>query len=108
MLTTGTSTTAAIRVDGQVIEHAGRDQGVVALQDPGDVLDGLAGVEADLLAAGVDGMPAELRDGDLHRVAGSVRRLLEDQRCALARQWPVERVDRLLRKGEDLANLVRR
>ena len=80
MLTTGTSTAPASRSTIEWCEHARRDHRVVALHDPRDVLDRFADVEADLLAARVDGMTAELHDGDLHRLTGAVRRLLEDQR----------------------------
>ena len=107
MLTTGTSTTAAIRSTIAWSNTRGGEQRVVALQDPRDVLDRLADVETDLLATGVDGMPAELDDGHLHRVSSAVRRLLEDQRRTLPGQRPTERVDRPLGEVEDRRDLVR-
>ncbi len=91
---------------GQVVEDPCRDDGVVALQDPGDVLHGLAGVEPDLLATGVDGVPTQLEHGHLHGVPGAVRGLFEDEGDALAGEWPIERDDRLFGQRQDLAHLV--
>ena len=92
-MTTGTFAVRRQALDDRVLEHAGGDQGVVPLHDPGDVLDRLARVESDLLAACVHGMPAELGDRHLHRVAGAVGGLLEDQCHALSGQWRTERGD---------------
>ena len=83
-LTIGTSATAAMRCEHAVVEHPRGDHRVVALEDPHDVLGGLAGVDAHFLTAGVHGMTAELDDGDLGRVTRARRRLLEDQRHAAA------------------------
>ncbi len=60
-------------------EHPGGDDGVVALEDAHDVLEGLAHVDADLLATRVDRVAAELDDRHLHRLSGAGGRLLEDQ-----------------------------
>ena len=56
MLTTGTVGDAAMR-SRRVVEDPGGDHGVVARHDPGDVLDRLARVEADLLARVYTGWP---------------------------------------------------
>ena len=69
-------------LDHRVIEDARREHRVVAGHHAGDVLDRLADVEADLLATRVHRVTAELDDGHLHRLAGAVGRLLEDQRDA--------------------------
>ena len=61
MLTTGTVDDRGHPLDDVVVEHPGGEHRVVAGHDPGDVLDGLADVEADLLAARVDRVAAELR-----------------------------------------------
>ena len=82
-----------------VLEDPRGEDGVVALQDPRDVLDGLPGVEADLLAARVDRVPAELHDGHLRGVAGPRRRLLEDQRRAEALERATEVGRRDARRG---------
>ena len=95
MLTTGT-VAARQPLDDGVVEDPSRDQAVIAGHDLGDVFDRLAGVEADLLASGVDRMTAELHDGHLRRMTGAVRRLLEDQRRALA----FERATEIARSGE--------
>ena len=81
---------------------------MVALEDAHDVLDGLAHVDPDLVAAGVHRVAAELDDGHLHRVAGAQRRLLEDQGDALAVQRPAELGRRDGGEVEDLAQLVGR
>ena len=107
MLTTGTSTAPARRSTTEWSNTRAAINGVVALHDPGDVLDRLADVEADLLAARVDGMTTELDDGHLHRVTGAVRRLLEDQRDALAGERATERVDRALGEIEHRARARR-
>ena len=91
-----------------VVVDAGRHHPVVALQDARDVLDRLAGVEADLLAARVDGVPAELHDGHLGGVAGARRRLLEDERRARTLQRPAEVGGREDGEIEDRADLGRR
>ena len=106
MLTTGTAAAAAIRSTTAWSNTRAAITRVVALHDPGDVLDRLADVEPDLLAAGVDRVAAELDDGHLHRVAGAVRRLLEDQRDARPGQRPSERVDRALGEVEHQPQLV--
>ena len=84
-------------LDHTVVEHPRREHGVIAGHHPGDVLDRLADVEADLLAAGVHRVPTELHDGHLHRLAGAVRRLLEDQGDAEAGERRGE--DRFARRG---------
>ena len=89
-------------------EHPGGDDGVVALEDPHDVLERLAHVDADLLATRVDRVSTELDDGHLHRLAGAVGRLLEDQRRAEALERPAELVRRAGRQIEDGAQLRRR
>ena len=94
-------------LDHLVAEDPGGEHGVVAGHDPGDVLDGLAGVEAHLLAPRVDGMAAELEDRDLHRLAGAVRRLLEDQRRAPARQRAAQVGDGQLGAGPARPRSVR-
>ena len=87
-LTMGTSSTAAMRFEHGVVEDAGPDDAVVASQDPGDVLDALAVVDADLVAPDGDGVAAEADDRHLGGVAGPGRRLLEDERHAPARRGP--------------------
>ncbi|MEI2651486.1 MAG: hypothetical protein V9G12_04855 [Microthrixaceae bacterium] len=52
---------------------------VVPHEGAGDVLGRLTHVEADLLGPDVHRMAPELDRGDLHRVAGAGRRLLEEQ-----------------------------
>ncbi len=95
-------------LDGRVLEDAGCDHGVVTGHDPSDVLHRFSRVEADLLAAGVDRVTAELHHCHLHRVAGSVGRLLEDQRGALAGERCAERLDRGVGDVEDRVDLVDR
>ena len=91
--------------DRGVVEDPSGDHRVVPGHDPHDVLDGFAGVEADLLAPGVDRVTAELHDRHLHRVPGPVRRLLEDQRGSLALERSAERLDRLFGQIEDRGDL---
>ena len=69
-----------------VVEDPGPDDPVVAGQDPGDVLDALPLVDADLVAPDGDGVAAEADDSHLGGVAGPGRRLLEDQRHPAAGQ----------------------
>ena len=89
-----------------MVEHAGGDHGVVALEDAHDVLGRLAGVDPDFLTTRVDGMAAELDDGDLGRMARSRRRLLEDQGDAAALERTTE-LDRVAASQvEHDANLV--
>ncbi len=96
-LTTGTS--KPLRVEGgrhphedAVVEDPGAEDAVVAGQRAGHVLGRLARVQADLVALDVDGMPTEVDHGHLGGVAGAGRRLLEEQRHALAGQSPRRRV----------------
>ena len=89
-----------------MIEHPGREQAVVALEDACHVFDGLAGVEADLLAAGVHGMSTELHHCHLHRVACAIGRLLEDECRSPAGEGAAERFDGLPGEGEDRADPV--
>ena len=77
-------------LDDRVLEDPRRDQRVVPLEDPTDVLHRLAHVEADLLAPRVHRVAAELHDRDLHRVTGAVGWLLEDQRGTLPGQRATE------------------
>ena len=77
-LTTGTVATSTMRSSTACSKTRAASTRVVALEDPGDVLDRLARVEADLVRSGVDGMAAELHHGHLGRVPGAGRRLLED------------------------------
>ena len=60
----------------------------------------------DLLAPRVHGVTSELHDRHLHRVAGPGRRLLEDQRRALAGERRAGGVDRRVAEVEDVADLV--
>ena len=69
-----------------VAEHASAQHAVVAGHHAGDVLHRLAHVEAHLLTARVHGVTAELHHRHLHRLAGAVRRLLEDECDALTLQ----------------------
>ena len=89
-----------------VLEHPGRDHAVVPLQDAGDVLDRLAGVEPDFFAACVDGVTAELHHRHLGRVPGTSRRFLEDQCDTRSGQGPAERVGRDGREVEHDPHLV--
>ena len=73
-----------------MVEDPCGDHRVVALEDPHDVLCRLASVDADFLAAGVHRVTTELDDGDLGRVPGARRRLLEDHRHAAAVERPAE------------------
>ena len=69
-----------------MVEDPRAEDAVVAGQRAGDVLGGLPHVEADLGALDVDGVPAQVDHGHLGGVAGPGRRLLEEERHALAGQ----------------------
>ena len=62
-----------------VIEHPRGHTGVVAGQGVGDVLDRLPGVQTEFLGPYVDRVATQSEDGHLHRIAGPIRWLLEDQ-----------------------------
>ena len=68
-------------------ENPGADAAVVAGQSPSDVLDGLPDVHSHLASLDVHRMSAQLEDSHLHGIAGPGRRLLENQRHALALQY---------------------
>src|SRR5262245_30271252 len=87
-------------------EDAGGEDRVIAVEDAGDVLHRFAGVEPDLVAACVDGMPTELSDGDLHRLACAGGGLVEDQRHARSGERTPERLDRSLGELEHGAELL--
>ena len=58
-------------------------------------------LEANLLAAGEDGMSPELHDSHLHRLPGAIGWLLEDHRHAVVGQRPPKCFGSLLSKGQD-------
>ena len=97
MLTIGHRRHRGHPLDDRVIEDACSEHSVIAGHHPSDVLDGLTHIEADLLAARVHGMPAELDDGHLHRLTCAIGRLLEDQRDTRAGSAPV--AGRCARRG---------
>ena len=75
-----------------VVEHAGTQDAVVAAERAGDVLGGLAPVEAHVGPGDVDRVAAQAHHRHLRRAAGAGRRLLEEQRHALAAQHLAQRV----------------
>ena len=69
-----------------MVEDPGAQDAVVAAERAGHVLRRLPGVEADLGALDVHGVPAQVDHGHLARVARARRGLLEEQRHAVAGQ----------------------
>ena len=66
-------------LQNRVVEHPGAHTGVVAGQGVGNVLARLAGVETEFLGPYIDRVATQSEDSHLHRIAGPVRWLLEDQ-----------------------------
>ncbi len=77
-----------------VIEDAGAEDAVIATERAGDVLGGLAGVEADLGPLDVGRVPTQGEGGHLGGVAGAGRRLLEQEGDAEPGEHPPDIVAR--------------
>ncbi len=88
-----------------MVEHARGDDRMIAGEGARDVLDALARADAKLVRLQVDGMAADLRRRQLHRVSRPRARLFEIERDALV--LDDVRMGRF-RQIENLQEIVRR
>ena len=80
----GDAGVVGVLFDDDLAEGADGHDVDVAVEDPGDILDGFAFAEADLLGSEVDGLATEVTHGNLETDTGTERRLFEEEREFLA------------------------